>query len=236
MNGLVQRTFFQAMPIRAWVVALAMLGAAGLVLLVTPDRQDFEKVPTLELDTIVPKAFGTWKIDPTVVPVQVSPEVQAKIEKIYDQTLSRTYVNDRGDRIMLSIAYGGDQTGRLRVHRPESCYTAQGFDVRLVGKELLKSVTASVPVTRLMAQLGGRKEPITYWIRVGDKAVTGNFEQRMAQLTYGLTGKVPDGLIFRVSSISSDTKRAYDAQDRFVTELLEHVKPENRVHLVGQVL
>ncbi|MFO1320288.1 MAG: EpsI family protein [Burkholderiales bacterium] len=229
-------SLLRATPPRAWVVAIAMCLAAVMALILKPGEQSAPSGPRLDLEAMIPTSFGEWKVDPTIIPVQVSPDVKAKIQQIYDATLSRTYVNRHGDRIMLSIAYGGDQTGRLRVHRPEACYTAQGFDVRLIGKEVLQSVESRVPVTRLMAQIGSRKEPITYWIRVGDKAVTGNLEQRLAQLTYGLTGKVPDGVIFRVSSINPDPRSAYTAQDAFVAELLSNVTPESRVHLVGRVL
>ena len=52
---------------------------------------------------------------------------EAIINKIYNQTLTRTYINPRGDRIMLSIAYGRDQSDALQMHKPELCYPAQGF-------------------------------------------------------------------------------------------------------------
>lgn len=213
-----------------------MLLAAFLAIAVKPGERAAPEAPAFDLEKMIPRSFGQWRVDPTIVPVQVSPDVRAKIEQIYDQTVSRTYINPDGQRIMLSIAYGGDQTGRLRVHRPESCYTAQGFDVRYIGKEVLSSVSAQVPVTRLVAQMGARREPITYWIRVGDKAVTGNLEQRIAQLAYGLTGKVPDGVIFRVSSSSADPQRAYQAQDEFVRQLLENLDEDARMHLVGRIL
>jgi len=54
------------------------------------------------------------------VPLIANPEQEAQINKIYNQTLTRTYVNPTGERIMLSIAYGGDQTDNMAVHKRKS--------------------------------------------------------------------------------------------------------------------
>ena len=65
------------------------------------------------------------------------------------------------------------------------------------------------PVMRMDTVLGRRNEPVTYWIRVGDKVVRGAIEQNLARVRYGLQRKVPDGLLFRVSEINPDSARAY---------------------------
>jgi EpsI family protein len=36
-------------------------------------------------------------------------------------------INPQGYRIMLSIAYGKNQSDALQLHKPEICYPAQGF-------------------------------------------------------------------------------------------------------------
>ena len=134
---------------------------------------------------------------------------------------------------MLAIAYGGDQTGRLRVHRPESCYSGQGFLVKKIGENEIAVANTKLTVQRLYAEAGSRQEPITYWIRVGNETVTGLLGQRVAQLKSGLTGEVPDGLIFRVSSINGDTKKAYALHDRFIEDLLGALTVEQRAKLIG---
>jgi EpsI family protein len=81
--------------------------------------------------------------------------------------------------------------------------------------------------------MGARMEPVTYWFTMGDQAVQGRFERRLAELKAGLTGQIPDGLLFRVSSIDAEPKRAYAEQDRFVTELLSAVAAPDRLRLSG---
>jgi hypothetical protein len=47
------------------------------------------------------------------------------------------------------------------------------------------------------------------------------------------TGQIPDGLLFRVSSIDKDAKRAFEMQQRFVDDLLRAVPADTRRQLSG---
>jgi EpsI family protein len=214
-------------------MSLMLVSSAASVVL-HPGRQPSAPLEKLDLAHLVPTAVGDWHVDTSVVPVLPPPEVQEKVDKIYDETLARTYVNSRGQRVMLSIAYGGDQTGRLRVHRPESCYTAQGFSVHQLAVENLRFGDIRVPAKRLMATMGDRHEPITYWIRVGGETVTGLLGQRLVQLKNGLLGQVPDGLLFRVSSLGDVPAEQYQIQDAFVGDLVHAMGNRKAEKLVGK--
>lgn len=189
--------------------------------------------PKVELEAIFPKQFGEWAVDERM-PVQlVSPDTQAMLDKIYNQTLSRTYVNASGERIMLSVAYGGDQSDGTRAHRPEVCYPAQGFQLLSGDTAILQTLEGSLRVKRLVAKLGGRIEPITYWVIVGDRVVLSGTEQKIAQLRYSTRGIIPDGMLVRVSSISGDADAAFRLQGRFIASLAESVTPASRSTVVG---
>lgn len=86
----------------------------------------------------------------------------------------------------------------------------------------------------MVAIQGSRVEPITYWIRVGDTVVRGALEQNMARIKYGLTGKVPDGLLVRVSSISNNAQNAYHIQQAFITAMLSALPLTDRDQLIGR--
>lgn len=220
---------------KPFILALAMLIAAGLTVFFTPSKRLADLAPKVNLETLIPKQFGEWKIDNSIVPIQVSPDVQAALNAIYNQTLSRTYINNQGQRIMLSIAYGSDQgSDSMQVHRPEYCYKAQGFDLTLTGDELLSTQYGPVPVRRLLGEQRTRTEPITYWITIGDKSLLPGLQRKLTQLAYGLTGKIPDGLLFRISSIDPDTAHAYKLQDQFVNQLLAVVDSSTREKLIGK--
>ena len=174
-------------------------------------------------------------MDETITPLIANPEQEALLNKIYSQTLSRTYINSRNERVMLSIAYGGEQSDSMAVHKPEVCYPAQGFQI-LKNPSISTFATeeGSIPVKRLVATQGPRIEPITYWMTVGDKVAVSGLKWKLQQMKYGLTGKIPDGLLFRVSSIQADDAKAYKIQDDFTREMLKAMKPKERERIIGK--
>ena len=221
--------------IMAIAIGTLMMTSAALAVALKPSERMAEERPPIALEKIVPRQFGDWRIDDTVIPVSVSADVQERLDEIYSQTLSRTYANDQGQRIMLSIAYGADQSGDgNQVHRPEFCYTAQGFQLLSSRVGQLVTQYGVLPVRRLLAVQGPRNEPITYWITIGDKATLPGLQRKINQLRYGLTGVVPDGMLVRVSSINPDTDSAYELQAAFVRDLLASMDPQARARAAGK--
>jgi exosortase B len=221
------RTPYLLAPI---VVTAMMVGTALAAPLLKPVRAEG---PAPVLESMVPKAFGDWSIDPTIVPIAPTADVQAKLDRIYNQTVSRTYVNAAGDYIMLTVAYGGDQSDALKAHRQEVCYTAQGFAIHDLHAGSVAAQGKSIPVTRMLAVRDDRSEPVTYWFTMGDRVVRGRFERLAMQLREGFAGRIPDGMLVRVSSISTDPAKAYAAQQAFVAELLAAMPAADRVRLAG---
>jgi EpsI family protein len=212
---------------------IVMSTAAGSVPLLQPAASAPAAYNGAHIVSAFPDTFAQWRVDPSVIPIMPSRDLTEKMGKIYEKTVVRTYVNRQGQRVMLSVAYGSNQTGRLRVHRPESCYTAQGFAVQKLRDENVQVGGGIVPVKRLLATSGSRIEPITYWIRVGDETVTGLLGQRLAQLKRGLSGDVPDGLIVRVSTLGRDSAAGFQLQDQFVRDLLGAMPPQSQYRLAG---
>lgn len=216
------------------VMGMFMLLASVLAMLVTPTIMNSDKTEKLNLEAIIPKEFNGWKMDLAYVEPLVSPDVKGQIDNIYNQTLSRTYINSQGERVMLAIAYGRDQRVDLQVHRPEICYAAGGFDIKKMTKIFLDTTVGQIPAMRLVAKQGNRNEPITYWIKIGNSLTRGWFEEKWATFRYELTGQIPDGLLFRVSTISNDEQASYQIQQTFLTGLLKSMRSGDRQWLVGQ--
>lgn len=217
------------------IIGVCMFAAAGMALALKPTVKVADSGPKIDLETLIPKAFDDWKIDSTITPLIANPEQTALISKIYNQTLSRTYVNSRNERIMLSIAYGGDQSDNMAVHKPEVCYPAQGFQIlKSPAISTFKTSEGDIPVKRLVAGQGPRVEPITYWTTVGDVVQVSGLKWKLQQLKYGLTGRIPDGLLYRVSSIQTDESRAFQIQDDFTHAMLQAMKPGDRERIVGK--
>lgn len=220
----------------AIAVTFLMLCSAMAAQLMTPRQRLADALPRVDLAKVVPKRFGAWREDESVVPLMPDPTTAAQLATLYSQTLARTFVNEGGQRVMLSVAYGGDQSRELQVHRPEVCYAAQGFQVQDRQKADLKLPSGrSIPVMHIAAKKGSREEPITYWVRIGKRIVRGNVEQGLARMSYGLSGSVPDGLLFRVSSIGADSDVEYELQRQFVADLIAALDPAYRGYFVGSL-
>lgn len=200
------------------VVGAAMMTAAGAALSLKPSR--IPQDTAFDLEEVIRRSFGDWRVDPGMIPIPPAPDVQANLERLYAQIVNRTYINSRGDRIMLTIAYGGDQSDALKAHRQEVCYAAQGFEIRNVLHGNLHVRERTVPVTRLIAVRGTRSEPVTYWFTIGDRVVLGRLERLIVQLQFGLSGWIPDGMLVRVSSLSTNPAQAFRAHEEFIGALL----------------
>jgi EpsI family protein len=215
------------------LIGLALIVAFWGGFALKPTKKIIDQKPKINLVSMIPEQFAGWKIDENIIPIQPDPERLALINKIYNQTLSRTYINNNGDRVMLSIAYGGDQSDSMQVHRPEVCYTGNGFqmtDIEIVDFDTGYGI---IPVKRIFALMGERREPITYWITIGDTVEVNTLKWKLQQLKYGLTGKVPDGMLFRVSSFGEKVT-AYPLQKVFIKDLLKSISSESRQRLIGR--
>ena len=217
---------------RNLLIGIVMILAFWAGFALKPTKHAADYAPKFDLETEIPKNFSGWQVDETIVPIQADPERLALISKIYNQTLSRTYVNAKGDRIMLSIAYGGDQSDAMQVHRPEVCYTGNGFTMTDLTTINFDTGYGVIPVKRVLATMSSRVEPITYWITIGDSVEKNPALRKLQLLKFGLTGTIPDGLLFRVSSIGTQNSQ-YPVQQDFVATLLKSVTPEFRKRLIG---
>jgi EpsI family protein len=217
------------------VLAAAMCIAAAGAIAARPSARAADRGQTIVLEGLVPTAFGDWKELREASAQVVNPQTKELLDKLYSQLLTRTYINAEGYRIMLSMAYGDDQRGGLQAHRPEVCYPAQGFQLRKSVEGTLPTAFGNIDVRRLNTSLGERHEPVTYWLTVGDQVIRNQFDRRIAEIRLGLTGQIPDGLLFRISSIDPDSNRAFAMQQKFAADMMESVTPSARKQLSGLV-
>ena len=219
---------------KAAIAVLLMICAVVSATLWHPHIRLADHLAKVDLEAFFPKAFGNWTLD-TSGPVQlISPDTQALLDQIYNQLLNRTYVNRAtGERMMLSVAYGGDQSDATRAHRPEVCYPAQGFEVLSNGSAVFKTASHPVHVRQLVTRMGGRVEPVSYWVITGNRVALSGTEQKLAQLHYGFRGIVADGMLVRVSNISADSAKAYAAQADFVFTLTQAMSKDALARVIG---
>lgn len=219
--------------IRAVLVLALMVLSAAVAHWMTPSIHMSDKLGKPDLETLFPQEFGDWRVDARAAMVLPSPQTQALLDSIYNQTLTRTYINPLGYRIMLSVAYGGDQSDATRAHLPEVCYPAQGFQITANESGQINLFNRPVAVRYLMSKYGNRHEPITYWLMVGDQVTVSRTDQKLAQLRLGLKGYIPDGMLVRVSSIDTNPAHGYQQQEAFLRDLAQAVPAAGRDRVFG---
>lgn len=212
---------------------ILMLCAATLGILLRPVYQLADQRPTDTLDVIIPTAFGDWSEEKQASAQIIDPLQKEKINKLYSQTLSRTYKNGNGYRIMLSIAYGINQRDSMQVHKPEICYPAQGFVLHSQEATRINLNHGSIPAVRILTSQGLRIEPVTYWITLGDQVVSSAMQKKLTELKYAIHRTIPDGMLIRVSSIDAHSEQAYVIQSQFSRSLVDSISPSAQRRFVG---
>ncbi len=217
------------------VLLFALMVCASLVAwFFVPRNYLADKTSSFALETLIPEQFGNWQLLNQNSNQIINPQIQEKLDSLYSQILTRTYINRNGNRIMLSIAYGRDQRSYMAVHYPEVCYPAQGFSLKSNQVAKISINGSPFNVRQLETQLGNqRHEPVTYWTTIGEFRSLGGFKKRLLELQYGFAGDIPDGLLFRVSSIGQDTSTQFAIQEDFLSVLINAVEKDKRVFLTG---
>lgn len=224
--------------IQYWLVFVFMAATLFISWWFTPHVKWYEYIGQPEFVKIIPMQFGDWFAEDTNAGEIVDPQQKYAIENLYTQTVGRTYLHKpSGRRIMFSLAYGDNQTYSKQLHRPEACYSSQGFKIESLHQESLQLGAKAINVNRMSASIGSRTEQVTYFIRVGDKVISGPaLELNYARLQMGVKGYTSDGLLFRISEISDEPVQSYSIQDQFIRDLLQNLRPNQQANLIGTSL
>src|SRR5215813_2016106 len=151
------------------LASIVILAVAGLGVLLRPQELMARTSIAPSLETVIPQRFGSWSVVPDVSPVR-PPDPEGYVQqdsyskKFYSQEVGRTYTDGRGNLVMLLVAYGPVQNYRLKSHRPEICYTANGFRVSNKTEAAIayKEGTLPLKAMRLITQRESRFEPVSY--------------------------------------------------------------------------
>lgn len=223
-------------PLATLLIAFVlMVGAVGLAEVFKPHKYWADVIGEPHYESLVPKKFGDWEALPFRPNVLVNPVQEENLMRLYTETYAQGFVHKPSGRVlMLSIAYGRDQTNDSQIHVPEACYPSQGFKVESYALHDMPTAFGTVAAVRMLTTLGRpRTEPLTYFIRVGDAVARGSKERNLRRLAMALKGYRIDGMLFRVSEISLNPD-AFDLQDHFTNDLLNALTPQARERFIGR--
>jgi EpsI family protein len=219
-----------------WLAVFFMATCFTFAWWLTPHATWFEHVGSPQFEVVIPKQFGDWvEVSDALGSAIVDPEQQDALNNLYTQTVGRTYLHKpSGRQVMLSVAYGDNQTFSKQLHRPESCYSSQGFKIESLHEEILKTSRFPISVRRMTASRNSSLEQVTYFIRIGDKVISGPPSTlNYARMGMGLKGYIADGLLFRISEVSEDEKLSNQLNDQFINDLLKAISPAQQASLIG---
>lgn len=225
---------------KSFLVCVLLILSALSALLLTPKYYSVTTVP--DLATMIPTKFKNWKeISSPFTQVGLTTDKNSLVNQLYDGVLMRTYVNDKGDQVMLALAYAREQKQDIKIHRPEVCYVAQGFEMLKQTSSNISmqqsQIAKPVAMNRLLVRNQNRSEAVSYWIRIGDAYPGDGMAARMKILREGLHGKVLDGILVRASTVledESDSVTAYQNQEKFLKDLLNSLPPKQQAFFVAK--
>ncbi|MDZ7626789.1 MAG: EpsI family protein [Parvularculaceae bacterium] len=207
---------------RSLFVALLMALAGAASGAVAPRALAPATAP--DLDALLPEAFGPWR-RMTLADVVLPPESTLGPG---EAVAYRAYRDDLGRVVTLVAAYGPPLGDSVRLHRPETCYGAQGFAInaRSIG------AAGAIPVVNLDAQSPARREAVTYWLREGAQFSVRAADSQWNRLFRG-AGAAADGALVRVSTISADRPQ-FDLHKEFLEDFTAALPQEGRRLLLGR--
>lgn len=192
-----------------------------------------------QFEKLLPERFAQWQSVPSLVPqVDLSTNTEAgnDYDKPYDAVLMRSYKDQSGHVVMLAIAYAMQQTQEIKIHRPEYCYHAQGFSVARQVPVTLAAGVQQLTGNGLLVRRNGRNEWVQYWIRIGSGFPRTGMDARLQLLKESMQGKVPDGILIRVSSLiknDDEIPQQTAIQEKFLQDMLGSIADNNLPVLLG---
>jgi EpsI family protein len=190
----------------------------------------------------IPEKIGQWVMIPSMIP-PVNPERPDALGRpghVYDDVVSRTYVEPDGTQIMLMLAYQSEQRQEDRVHSPELCYYAQGFILSGRHDVVIPLAHGTVPARAFTGTSLNRREDVIYWIRTGNELRSDSVTTRLEILTSGLDGRIDDGILVRASMTDNfgPMRSAATKQDilmDFLRKTIAASPSGTRVALIGHL-
>jgi EpsI family protein len=198
------------------------LAVVGVLYNLRAPLQLAESMEQASFSATIPKQVAGWtsrKTQEVVLPPQDDSN------QLYENLETRIYEGPGLPAIMLLIAYSSKQQNNIHVHRPEVCYPAAGFPILWTRPAQIAVASTSLEARELLADRGGLRERIVYWIRIGHAFPTSWAQQRVAMAVQNLQGTVPDGALFRVSAIEEPDTPSSEAIMNFIEAFLTEVSP-----------
>jgi len=201
------------MIIVAALMSLAALASAALRPPTTPPSD------APDLQSMLPGDFGEWRrvaVSEAVLPAEA--ELGPGEAVAYG-----AYKDGFGRVVTLVAAYGPPLGDSVRLHRPEKCYSAQGYEILERKETPLEILGRTVPVIELATKGPSRDEAVSYWLREGRGFSLRSSDNAWRRLK-GASGPTDSALV-RISSPGLLSENA-DLHRRFLLSFSQALNPD----------
>lgn len=198
----------------------AGLAAAGTLSYLRSPEALAKPISAAAFQAQIPSRVGVWtsrKSAELVLPAL------DEGDQLYENLETRIYEGPGVPSMMVLVAFSSTQQNNIQVHRPEVCYPASGFPVLWSKPTDIAYGKQMIGGRELLADRNGLRERILYWVRVGDEFPRTWAEQRISMAVANLKGSVPDGVLFRVSTLEEPDSDLSPAIRTFIQAFLEAI-------------
>jgi len=216
---------------RKVLIGLGMVAVSGTAMARMP-KPNTKPIDTEKFNELIPDQVGPWRF--ASQSGLVLPPSDALSDRLYDNLVTRVYVNGQGNGVMFLAAYNNRQAGVVQIHRPEICYPAGGYTLtETTDVDVPLDNGRTLPARAFLARGHDRDETVLYWTRLGDDFPRRWALQRLSVVRSNLQGIVPDGLLIRVSTLGDDVPVEIETLSRFVADFVDAAPPALRPILFG---
>lgn len=208
------------MIIVAALMAFTALGSAAL----KPRSASPAAAP--DLQSMLPGDFGDWRrvaVSEAVLPAEA--ELGPGEAVAY-----AAYKDEFGRVVTLVAAYGPALGDSVRLHRPEKCYSAQGYEILERKESPIEIRGFVVPVIDLATKGPSRDEAVSYWLREGRGFSLRSSDNAWRRLK-GAQGPTDSALI-RISSPGLLSEN-HGLHNRFLLAFSQALAPETSAIFLG---
>lgn len=206
----------------------ALLGMTGIATAALSPASHTVDVSAPDLDAMLPRAFDGWsQVDLATIVLPQESETSKGEAVAY-----RAYADELGRIVTVVAAYGPPLSDSVRLHRPETCYAAQGFSIRSRSVATVSDRLGDIPVVNLDAESQSRRESVTYWLREGSTFTTSAGDLGWRRLRRGFGGS-SEGALLRVSTVSRDAAQ-FDLNMEFLAAFADALGADARAVLLGE--
>ena len=226
------RTMVSETSRRDLLAGSLLLACTGASQLLKPQRSSPSLVSG-ELEAAIPKTVGPLHF--AASSGLVLPPKDELSDRLYDQVLTRVYSAAGSVPVFALVAYGSVQNLSLELHRPDECYPQQGFTISAPEPLPLQLADHAIPASVLTARRkGGYVEQVVFWSRIGTHFPANRSEQSWIVAQQNFAGRMPDGVLVRLSVPTSERAAGIRTATKFLADLTQVLPEAGRRILFGE--